>query len=200
MKGVGINSLVTHKVGDVSVLRITVVAKCPGDNHPPPHKVLYVHAVESVLTPHSEDAKKTWLEAIGAWTCSRLRNGEAGRTTSASRAAFLALVSQWLSSHAVRHMYSPQVLPAGTLGDFLPLSHLLPRGPTRFSSIPPLPGCHSTENQHLSRSATRQEAAISAPATHLFSLRLLLILLLIRMTALSSSNRKHWQTWQQQKH
>lgn len=63
MKDVGISSLVTHKIRDVSVLHITVVAKCLGDDDPPMQGPVYAC---SRISPHCEDAKKTWVKATEA--------------------------------------------------------------------------------------------------------------------------------------
>ena len=99
VKDVGISSLVTHKIGDISVLRITVMAKGPGDNDPPVQGAV---CGCSRISPHSEDVKETQLKATQAWTCSRLNNGEAGRTNLSIQR------SQCISSHAVSHMCSPR--------------------------------------------------------------------------------------------
>lgn len=63
MKDVGISSLVTHKIRDVSVLHITAVAKCLGDDDPSTQGPV---CACSRISPHREDAKETWVKATEA--------------------------------------------------------------------------------------------------------------------------------------
>lgn len=189
--------MATHKIRDVSVLCITVVAKCPGDNDAPVQGAVWAR---SRVSPHSEGATETWLTAIEAWTCLRLHNHEAEEPP----------------RHPEQHFWHSQPVVLLTCSQ----AHVLPQGPSSwyFGGLPPsttsgtpwsllillcptsawlsfnrksasFPQCHSPRSSNF-----------SSCQTHLFSLSILLILLSIRMTALSSSNGKHGHTWQQQKH